>query len=228
MYNENVMVVTSEVKSKSTHFDIRKMLYRGVKRGMDIVLSLVGLIVLSPLLVIVAILIKLDSKGPVFIDQKRIGKDGKLFKIFKFRSMVDHGEEILEKLMMYSPAIREEYLQNKKLANDPRITRIGAFIRKTSIDELPQLINVLIGNMTLVGPRPYLPREKKDMGIDYLTISRMTPGLTGPWQVGGRSNTSFEDRCMLDVDYYINRSLSLDLSILLKTVQVVFKKNGAK
>ena len=228
MYNENTIGVLNKSCSKSLYFDIKKIFYFTVKRLIDIVVSLIGLVVLSPLFIIIAILIKLDSKGPILINQKRIGKDGKLFRIYKFRSMVDNAEEILANLMLYSPTIREEYTINKKLTNDPRVTKIGRFIRKTSIDELPQLLNILIGNMTLVGPRPYLPNEKDDIGIDYLTIIKMTPGLTGPWQVSGRCNTNFDDRCLLDVEYYIHKSLKIDLEILLKTIKVVFKKTGAK
>ena len=150
-------------------------LYLIVKRAADIILSGIGLILVAPILLIVAVLIKLDSKGPVFLDQKRIGKDGKMFRIYKFRSMVDHAEDVLMELMENDPAIKEEYTTKKKLENDPRVTKIGKFIRKTSIDELPQLINIFLGDMSLVGPRPYLAMEIEDMGLTYFTIIMMTP-----------------------------------------------------
>ncbi len=203
-------------------------LYLIVKRAADIVLSGIGLILVAPILLIVAVLIKLDSKGPVFLDQKRIGKDGKMFRIYKFRSMVDHAEDVLMELMENDPAIKEEYTTKKKLENDPRVTKIGKFIRKTSIDELPQLINIFLGDMSLVGPRPYLAMEIEDMGLTYFTIIKMTPGLTGPWQVAGRSNIGFRERCAIDCRYYKDRSLKDDFKIILKTFKVVLGRKGAK
>ncbi|MCI8497895.1 MAG: sugar transferase [Bacilli bacterium] len=203
-------------------------LYLIVKRAADIVLSGIGLILVAPILLIVAVLIKLDSKGPVFLDQKRIGKDGKMFRIYKFRSMVDHAEDVLMELMENDPAIKEEYITKKKLENDPRVTKIGKFIRKTSIDELPQLINIFLGDMSLVGPRPYLAMEIEDMGLTYFTIIKMTPGLTGPWQVAGRSNIGFRERCAIDCRYYKERSLKDDFKIILKTFKVVLGRKGAK
>lgn len=203
-------------------------LYLIVKRAADIVLSGIGLILVAPILLIVAVLIKLDSKGPVFLDQKRIGKDGKMFRIYKFRSMVDHAEDVLMELMENDPAIKEEYTTKKKLENDHRVTKIGKFIRKTSIDELPQLINIFLGDMSLVGPRPYLAMEIEDMGLTYFTIIKMTPGLTGPWQVAGRSNIGFRERCAIDCRYYKDRSLKDDFKIILKTFKVVLGRKGAK
>lgn len=227
MFEENATRVL-ESYGKTKTLDIKLEIYLGIKRLVDILGSSIGLIVLSPVLLIVALLIKLDSKGPVFIDQKRIGKDGKLFKIYKFRTMIDNAEAILFEMMENDPAIKEEYLTNKKLSNDPRITRIGKFLRRTSIDELPQLINIFLGNMTLVGPRPYLEYEIPDMGVCYRTIKKMTPGLTGPWQVSGRTEVGFQERCIMDVKYYRERSLKTDFKILLKTVSAVISKKGAK
>ncbi len=227
MFEENATRVL-ESYGKTKTLDIKLEIYLGIKRLVDILGSSIGLIVLSPVLLIVALLIKLDSKGPVFLDQKRIGKDGKLFKIYKFRTMIDNAEAILFEMMENDPAIKEEYLTNKKLSNDPRITRIGKFLRRTSIDELPQLINIFLGNMTLVGPRPYLEYEIPDMGVCYRTIKKMTPGLTGPWQVSGRTEVGFQERCIMDVKYYRERSLKTDFKILLKTVSAVISKKGAK
>ncbi len=230
MYNDNVANINARTNTLDygyTEAFSKKTIYHIIKRLFDILVSSIALIILAPLFLIVAVAIKLDSKGPVFLDHYRIGKDGKLFKIWKFRSMVDHAEDILMEWLETNPEIREEYLTNKKLKNDPRVTRVGKFIRKTSIDELPQLINILLGNMTLVGPRPYLKMEIEDMGVCYKTIIKMTPGLTGPWQVAGRSNISFAERCLLDVRYYRNCSLKEDIKILFMTVKVVFKKVGA-
>lgn len=225
MFSETIerTKVNSNVKSiKKEH------IYLFIKRVIDLLVSGISLIILSPILLIVALLIKLDSKGPVFIDQYRIGKEGKLFKIYKFRSMVDNADEVLKRLMEEDEEFREEYTKYKKCVNDPRITRVGKIIRKTSLDELPQLLNIVKGDMSLVGPRPYLEREIDDMGCSYKTIIKVTPGLTGLWQVSGRNNTSFKKRCMIDVQYYVKRSLELDIKIIFKTFKAVFSKIGAK
>ena len=205
-----------------------KKIYFFVKRLIDIVLSFIGIVILLPVFIIFSILIKLDSKGPVFFTQERIGKKGKKIKIFKYRSMIINAEEKLEELMKKDKKIREEYTTNKKLENDPRITKIGYFIRRYSVDELPQLLNVFIGNMTLVGPRPYLPREQKDMGKYYDDIIKCKPGITGLWQVSGRSDLSFEHRLKLDEEYTKNRGLIYDAKILFKTFGAVVGKKGAK
>ena len=173
-------------------------------------------------------MIKREDKGPAFFSQNRIGKKGKSIKIYKFRSMVMNAETVLEDLMAKDENIRNEYLTNKKLENDPRITKIGKFIRKTSIDELPQLINVLKGEMSLVGPRPYLFREKEDMGDAYKYIITCRPGITGYWQVSGRSDVTFEERVDLENYYSKHVNLWMDVKILFKTVGVVLGKKGAK
>ena len=160
--------------------------------------------------------------------QKRIGKDGKLFEIYKFRTMVPDADKKLFELLDKDEKAREEYKVNKKLKHDPRITKVGNFLRKTSIDELPQLINVLKGDMSLVGPRPYLPREKEDMGDYYNTIIESKPGITGLWQVSGRSNTTFEDRLEFDKEYTENKGFLYDMGLLTKTVGVVIHKDGAE
>lgn len=212
---------------EKVEFNIRRKAYLVIKRVMDVLLSMIALFLLSPVFLILIILIKIDSKGPAIFKQKRIGKNGQPIYIYKFRSMVDHAEDVLENLMHENEDIRKEYLTNKKLKKDPRITKIGNILRKTSLDELPQLLNILKGDMTIVGPRPYLYREIDDM-IYYENIIRMTPGLTGPWQVNGRSNTGFKYRCELDNEYYKNRSLKTDIKIILKTVITVIKRDGAK
>lgn len=228
LYMNKEMDVT-EIDPDIKRNTITLHLYLGIKRLFDIIFSIIGIIFLIPVSILVKISYMLTGDfSSIFFTQDRIGKDGKNFKFFKFRTMVPNADKILFELLEKDKKLAKEYKVNKKLKNDPRITKAGKILRKTSLDELPQLINIFLGQMSFVGNRPYLPREKEDMGIDYLTISRMTPGLTGPWQVSGRSNTSFEDRCMLDVQYYIDRNLKTDLNILFKTVEVVFKKTGAK
>ena len=200
-----------------------------VSRVIDIILSLIGIfgmILLTPIIWIGNRLCK--DKGPIFYSQERIGKDGQTFKMYKFRSMVVGAEEILEEYLKNNETAKEEYEINKKLKNDPRITRMGRIIRKTSIDEVPQFINVLKGEMSLVGPRPYLPQEKCDIGEDnFEYISKLKPGITGLWQVSGRSELTFKQRVDLDIDYYEKRSLKLYFKIMKLTIQKVFKKEGA-
>ena len=199
-----------------------------IKRVFDILGGLAGVILLIPMTIYIKIqFLRNGDRESIFFTQERIGRKGKLFKIFKYRSMVPHAEEVLEKLMDEDPKIREEYEENKKLENDPRITEIGARIRKSSIDELPQLINVLLGDMSLVGPRPYLPREKEDMGKYYKTIIQCKPGLTGMWQTHGRSEAPFPQRLKFDDYYYRNWSIWLDMTILYKTFRAVNSNTGA-
>lgn len=201
---------------------------RMMKRVIDILGGLAGCLLLLPLIWYVR---KKNhengDKEPIFFTQERIGKDGKPFKIYKFRTMVPHAEEVLEQLMEEDPAIREEYETNKKLRDDPRITVAGKVLREKSLDEFPQFINVIKGQMSLVGPRPYLPREIKDMGMYYNSVIGCTPGVTGMWQSHGRSDVSFEDRLQMDDYYYRNWSIWLDMTILIKTVKMVFKGEGA-
>lgn len=203
--------------------------FRVVKRIIDIVAGLVGVILLIPITALVWIvrIIKKENTGPLFYDQLRIGKNGKQFRMYKFRSMCMNADEKLKTYLAENEEARKEYKKYKKLKNDPRITKVGCFLRKTSLDEFPQFINVLFGSMSLVGPRPYLPREKEDMGEYYSTIVKVKPGLTGPWQVAGRSNLKFEDRMKLDIDYVKNMSLKKDIKMVWKTVTKVFKKDGA-
>lgn len=201
---------------------------RFLKRIVDIIASIFGLILLLPLSVFVKVKnCKNNDHDPIFFKQDRIGLDGKPIKIYKFRSMIPNAEAVLEELMEKDPAIREEYLKNKKLKNDPRITEAGKILRKTSLDEFPQFINVLKGEMSLVGPRPYLFREKKDMGIYYNSIIKCKPGITGMWQANGRSDVGFEERCKLDDYYYKNWTFGLDLIIIYKTIKSVIYGKGA-
>lgn len=199
-----------------------------VSRGIDIVGALCGIAILLPIVIGVWIAnIITKNRGPIFYNTERIGKDGKTFKMYKFRSMVVGADEILKEYLANNPEARKEYKKYKKLKKDPRITKVGEFIRKTSLDEFPQFINVLKGDMSLVGPRPYLPREKEDMGSFFNDIVKTKPGLTGYWQVSDRSDVTFLHRLKLEQYYSNNRSLKLDIKILFKTVKAVIFGHGA-
>jgi len=203
--------------------------YLFFKRLVDIIIGLLGVIFLIPLTIILKICYILTGDfHSIFFTQQRVGKNGKLIRIFKYRSMVLNAEDKLEELMKKNKKIRDEYLKNKKLEDDPRITKVGKFIRKFSIDELPQLINVVIGNMSLVGPRPYLPREIEDMGKYYNYVIMCKPGITGLWQVSGRSDISFKKRLKLDKEYALKYCFKYDTKIFFKTFKVVLCKQGAK
>lgn len=199
-----------------------------IKRIIDIIGAIVGIAILIPLTVIVWIGNRIcKDKGSIFYSQERIGKNGKIFKMYKFRSMVVGADEVLQELLEKDEEANKEYSEFKKLENDPRITKFGNFLRKTSLDEFPQFINVLRGEMSIVGPRAYLIREKEDMGDTYETIIRCKPGITGLWQVNGRSSVNFKTRLDMDVEYYNKYSTTLDLEILFKTISAVLNKDGA-
>lgn len=196
------------------------------KRILDMILTFLLLLVSFPLFLILALLIRLDSKGPIFYKQKRLGLDGRLFDCLKFRTMYENAEEKLVQLLEEDPEARIEYEKFHKLSNDPRITRIGKFLRRYSLDELPQIINILRGEMNLIGPRSYLPRELPQIG-DYATIIlKVKPGMTGWWQVMGRNATTFEERLRLDEYYISNWSIWLDIYIVIKTFWVLLSGQG--
>ncbi|MCV4233779.1 sugar transferase [Virgibacillus sp. LDC1] len=201
-----------------------KVLYRILKRAMDFIFALMGLVLLSPLFLIISILIKLeDPKGSIFFYQTRIGKDEKSFRMYKFRSMVSNAEELLEELLDQNEISGAMF----KMKEDPRITKIGKFIRRTSIDELPQLWNVIRGEMSLVGPRPALPREVDQYSsYDKLRLS-VIPGCTGLWQVSGRNKLSFYEMVELDLKYIEQRGIITDIKIILHTVRVLFGTKDA-
>lgn len=200
---------------------------RRAKRALDLVATVVGGTLVLPLLLILCLLVWLESRGPVFYTAQRVGRDGKLFSCVKFRTMVPDAEAVLQRLLREDPKAREEYSRYHKLHEDPRCTRVGRFLRKTSLDELPQLWNVLKGEMSLVGPRPYLPRESGDIGVTQSEIVRVYPGITGPWQVSGRNSTSFEERVWMDAQYVRNWSVWLDLVLLARTVRTVLFDRSA-
>ena len=213
---------------------MRFLAYTAVKRAFDIVASFFGCLVVLPVMVFVKLgnMLTGDFK-PIILKQARLGKDGKVFNLLKFRSMVmlDDGRQadaLLEELFEKNPELRKEYEKNHKLDNDPRITKMGKFIRATSLDELPQFINILLGHMSLIGNRPYMVSERAHMGKNVEAILSVKPGLTGWWQVSGRNNLTFGQRLVLEREYGENASLKFDLIILVKTFKAVLKKVGSK
>ena len=204
------------------------LLDKFIKRLIDILAGIAGVMTLLPLMAYVKYkYVKSGDHDNIMFSQERIGKNGKLIKIYKFRSMIPNAEAELERMMEEDPKIKEEYLTNKKLKDDPRITPVGHFLRKTSLDEWPQFVNVLKGEMSFIGPRPYLPREKEDMGQYYDSIIKLKPGVTGMWQANGRSDVEFSYRCKLDDYYYHNWSIWLDFTIMYKTVKSVVYGKGS-
>jgi len=195
-----------------------------IKRIIDIIGSLTGLILISPVMIIVAIVIKFGSKGPVFFAQSRVGRDGNEFVMYKFRSMCTEAEALLGKLKNENEMSGPMF----KMKDDPRITKVGKFIRKTSIDELPQLINILKGDMSLVGPRPSLPKEVLQFTPFQKRRLVAKPGLTCYWQVNGRSDVSFKEWMKMDVDYVEERNTWIDITLIFKTVGVLFGDEGAR
>ena len=198
----------------------KSQVYKFVKRTTDVVLASVALVILSPVFLIIAIAIKLDSKGPVFFKHTRIGKNGKIIKLYKFRSMVINAEELIKS---FTPEQMKEYKENYKLTNDPRITRVGNILRKTSLDELPQLINIIKGDLSIIGPRPVVAEELKKYQYNIDKFLSVTPGLTGYWAANGRSNTTYEERMEMELYYIDNLSLKMDLKVFFKTILSVVK-----
>ena len=200
-------------------------MYRGIKRILNLLCSFVGVIVLSPFFLIISLLIKVTSKGPVFFVHERVGLNGRKFKLIKFRTMVNNAEEMIAS---FSPEQKKEWEENYKLKDDPRITKIGKFLRSTSLDELPQLINILKGDMSIVGPRPVVDEELNWYGDKKDKLLSVKPGLTGWWAVNGRSNVPYPERCDLELYYVDHISFALDAKIILKTLGAIIKKDGAR
>lgn len=201
-------------------------IYDWVKRTIDVVTSIILIIVLMPFLLVVALLVGLD-RGPIFFKQQRVGRRGELFWMWKFRSMVPNADQQLQLLLEKDEATREEWEVWRKFKNDPRNTHLGVWLRRLSIDELPQLWNVLWGDMSLVGPRPILPNEVTLWGSQIDQYQEVRPGITGLWQVSGRSRLSYSERMRLDLLYVATRSWWLDTMIVIRTVGVVFMSIGA-
>jgi len=213
-----LMNIRNNLKSATNRF---------VKRLFDITVSIISMPVLLPFIGIIGLIIRLETPGFAIYAHDRIGKNGKIFRCYKFRTMQKDAEETLKEVLENSETLRNEWEQTWKLKEDPRITKIGRFLRKSSLDELPQIFNVLKGEMSLVGPRPYLPREKTDIIENIQLICSAKPGITGLWQVSGRSTTGYKYRVKLDTWYVMNWSLWFDIAIIFKTIRVVLKTEGA-
>ncbi len=212
-----------EVNTAQSKQMISTQYNRAMKLALDYMLALPGLLLIAPLFIFLAVLVKLDSPGPIFHRRRVLGQDGRTFEAFKFRTMYVNGDEILARY----PKLRQELNKNYKLKCDPRVTRVGSFLRKFSLDELPQLLNVLARDMSLIGPRIIAPDEISKYGTYSQTLMTVMPGLTGLWQVSGRSNTTYDERVALDMEYISNWSVWLDVKILLRTIPAVLKGDGA-
>ncbi|WP_279481916.1 exopolysaccharide biosynthesis polyprenyl glycosylphosphotransferase [Aureimonas sp. SK2] len=220
-------VTESDVAAKRAPVDLSRPLGGSLKRTVDITLTLAALLFLSPLMLLIVVAMKISDPGPVFFGHKRVGFDGRHFRCYKFRSMATNSAELLQRLLHSDPAARAEWEATQKLRNDPRVTRIGRFLRETSLDELPQLFNVLRGEMSLIGPRPIVDEEVHRYTHRFDAYKRTRPGVTGMWQVNGRSNTSYTSRVKFDSYYVRHWSLWLDIQILIKTVKVVMNREGS-
>ena len=206
-----------------------KYLYFVLKRVADVLISFIGILFLVPLMIFVKVLYLLSGDfHSIFYRQKRLGKHGKEIRIFKFRTMVANAEEILEDWLKNNPEKRKEYLRDRKIDNDPRITKVGNILRKTSLDEFPQFLNIFLGDMPLIGPRPVVPDEVKKYGKQKNKFLSLRPGLTGYWASHGRSNTTYKERIKMELYYIDHCGILLDLKIMFKTFIAVFKKDGAK
>ena len=221
-------VAPLESKQPSINYNHTKFSQRGsfLKRLMDVIGAVSFLIVFAPLITLIALLVRLSGPGIIFA-HTRVGRDGRLFPCYKFRTMVPDAQAVLDRLLAEQPALRAEWERDFKLKDDPRITRIGHFLRKYSLDELPQFWNVVRGDMSLVGPRPVVPDELRRYGARAPVYLAVRPGVTGLWQVGGRNDVDYAERIDMDSTYVAKQCLLLDLSILFKTVAVVFQRRGA-
>ncbi|MEE9429265.1 MAG: sugar transferase [Paracoccaceae bacterium] len=216
-----------EGNSEGIPNDDRNVLGGGIKRSLDVVFSLMGIVFLSPLFLLITALLKLTSPGPVLFGHSRVGFDGTSFRCWKFRSMVTDGDAVLQRHFEKHPNERREWVANRKLKNDPRVTWIGKVLRAYSVDELPQLLNVLIGNMSIVGPRPVVKDELENYGSSANIYLSTRPGLTGLWQTSGRSNTCYDRRVSLDTEYVKTWSVWQDFKIIFKTIPTVIAAEGS-
>ena len=227
MTHENVIDDISMLKlPKKGYRDLlgKDVPYKIVKRTADVMLSSIAMVALLPVFAVIALAIKLESKGPVFFKHTRIGKDGKIIKLYKFRSMVDNAEDLIKK---FTPEQMKEYQENYKLKDDPRITKVGKFLRETSLDELPQLINIIKGDLSIIGPRPVVSEELKKYGVNTEKFLSVTPGLTGYWAANGRSCINYEQRMQMELFYIDNLSFKMDIKVFFKTIEAVAKREGA-
>lgn len=224
--NEAISASEVEVKEK---ISIKELGYLFIKRVFDIIAGLIGVICLIPLAAIIKV-IHVANKDfySIFYSQKRVGKNGKVFKLYKFRSMVPNADEILARTLEFDKVAAAEWKQYQKFSNDPRITKIGKILRKTSLDEVPQFINILRGDMTMIGPRPLVPGELDEHNGNHKIYESVKPGITGWWACNGRSDTDYDERLELEYYYCKNKSLWLDIKCVFKTISAVILKKGAK
>lgn len=220
----NTALVRQDLIPAARRRPLNDLTYRAAKRTFDLTVATAIILSLFPLFVLIAIAVKLTSRGPVFFRHKRLGMRGEEFGCLKFRTMVSNAEAML----MTDPRLREKFEKNFKIDRDPRITKIGMLLRSTSLDELPQLFQVLQGKMSLIGPRPIIEREREKYSIYVGKLLSVRPGLSGLWQVSGRSDTTYAQRVLLDMYYIDHRSLALDLKIFLQTFKVVLSRAGAR
>lgn len=218
--------INKKISIKVLNFDKSKNIkkYISIKRILDVVISIISIILLFPVFLIIGIIIKTDSKGPVFFAHQRIGKNGEEFKLYKFRTMYNNAEDMIKK---FTPEQTKEWKEHYKLTDDPRITKVGKFLRESSLDELPQIFNIFKGDLSLIGPRPVIKDELEKYEKNKSKFLSLTPGLTGYWQVNGRSNTTYEERMKMELYYVDNISFLLDLKIFFKTFKAIAKKDGA-
>ena len=224
---DNVLIGVLDSRTFDLSKRNSKRIYLSIKRSFDVMVSLFALIVLTPIFLIIMALISLESKGNPIYKQKRIGKNGKYFYIYKFRTMYIDSQERLKELLK-DPKIKKEWDENFKLSNDPRVTKVGRILRKTSLDELPQLLNIFNGTMSIVGPRPIIDGEIEKYGLLKNKFLSVTPGLTGWWACNGRSQLDYNERIRLELYYVNHQSLKLDIKCLYKTAISVLKREGAK
>lgn len=222
---KNSVIINSKIKDREmSNKKDNKLFYHTIKRIIDIILSAIAFILLLPIFLIIAIIIKIDSKGTVFFKHKRIGKHGKDIYIYKFRTMKPNAENMIKD---FTEEQMKEFKESYKLKDDPRITKVGKVLRKTSLDELPQLINILKGELSIIGPRPVIEEELEKYEENKEKFLSVTPGLTGYWQANGRSSTTYEERMDMELYYVDNCSLWLDIKVFFKTIISVLKKEGA-
>ena len=228
--DDDVTLISEEKAFLKQKKGILYFTYLLIKRVFDIIGSLIGIVILIPATFVIwmsRIILK-ENDGPLFYEQLRYGKKGKMFRLFKFRSMCMNADKKLKKYLNENEKAKKEFENTQKLTYDPRITKLGKFLRKTSIDELPQMINILLGQMSFVGPRPVIDGEIQRYGKNINKFLSVKPGLTGYWQVNGRSNTTYEERMQLELYYVDHQSLALDIKIFFKTFETVIKHEGAK
>lgn len=235
LHGESILSIAPDPVLKP-HLHLKRPLVKGparlsvdlwAKSAFDRCAAILALAMVAPLMLAIAALILLRRDGPVFFSHSRVGRDGRMFRCHKFRTMVPNGSKLFDQILAIDPIASEDWQVRRKVYRDPRVSRLGAFLRSTSLDELPQLWNVLVGDMAMVGPRPITVEELQHYGDnarDYLSVR---PGITGAWQVSGRSECTYAERVALDVDYVRNLSFARDMAILLRTVDVVLRRQGA-